>query len=91
MRLSKFLSLVLCAALLGSSVAHAQKKDKNKSNPLAPPSPYDFDWYSREAVNFTIENDALARGLPAEEAKLDLAAKIHALALRMALPEQEAA
>ncbi|WP_143062006.1 hypothetical protein [Faunimonas pinastri] len=53
------------------------------SNPLAPPSPYDFDWYSREAVNFTIENDALARGLPAEEARLDLAAKIHELALRM--------
>lgn len=41
MRFSKFLSLILCGALLSvlPSAAPAQKKDKNKGNPLAPPPP----------------------------------------------------
>lgn len=45
-------------------------------NPDAKPSGYDFDWYDPALVDVSIDNDALARGLPVEEARADLKVKV---------------
>lgn len=45
-------------------------------NPDAPPSEYEFDSYSRSAVDRTILNDGLARGLAEDDALLDLCVKL---------------
>lgn len=45
-------------------------------NPLAGPSPYEFDRYNPEYADWIVHNDGLARGLPAHEARADLRAKL---------------
>lgn len=45
-------------------------------NPLAKPSPYAFDAYDHTAVDYRIDNDALACGLPADLAREDLKKKL---------------
>lgn len=45
-------------------------------NPDAPPSEYEFDCYSKAAVDRVILNDGLARGLCEDDALLDLCAKL---------------
>lgn len=51
-------------------------------NPLAGPSQYAFDWFDPNSVDAWVENDGLARGLPADLARMDLRAKL-TNALRM--------
>lgn len=45
-------------------------------NPLAGPSPYEFDTYNPAYCHAQIKNDGLARGLPAHEAREDLKEKL---------------
>ncbi|MER9176338.1 hypothetical protein NKH72_22420 [Mesorhizobium sp. M0955] len=45
-------------------------------NPAAPPSPYAFDKFDGSVVDYVITNNALALGLPVEEARADLRAKV---------------
>lgn len=47
-------------------------------NPLAPPSPNEFDRFDETIIDRWIENDGLARGLSADHALLDLAEKLEA-------------
>ena len=46
------------------------------NNPLAGPSPYDFDKFDETAVDVWIENDGLARGMEPHEALRDLEGKV---------------
>jgi hypothetical protein len=48
-------------------------------NPLAGPSPYEFDTYNPAYADHQIQNDGLARGLSKEEARLDLMNKLMAV------------
>lgn len=48
-------------------------------NPLAGPSPYEFDRYNPEHADHVIFNDGLARGLSPDEARADLKAKLIAV------------
>jgi hypothetical protein len=45
-------------------------------NPLAPPSPYDFDVFDTSLVDVWITNDSQSRGLDGLEGRKDLEAKI---------------
>ena len=45
-------------------------------NPLAGPSPYDFDWFDDRLVDLWIDNDSQANGLEREEGLLELAGKV---------------
>lgn len=45
-------------------------------NPLAPPSQYAFDQYDKTAIDYSINNDALARGMSLEDARADLRGKL---------------
>jgi hypothetical protein len=45
-------------------------------NPLAQPSPYEFDRFNEELVDIWIENDAQAQGLSKEDGLLDLGIKV---------------
>lgn len=45
-------------------------------NPLAEPSPYEFDRYNAKACHISVLNDGLARGLSPAEARKDLASKL---------------
>jgi hypothetical protein len=51
-------------------------------NPDAGPSPFAFDQYDRTAIDFSINNDALARGLSEQEALADLEGKLRRIILR---------
>ena len=48
-------------------------------NPLAPPSPNEFDRFDETVIDHWIDNDGLARGLEPEQALLDLADKLIAI------------
>jgi len=50
-------------------------------NPLAPPSGNEFDEFDLSIVDYWIENDALARGLPHVTALLDLQKKVHQIVI----------
>ncbi|GAA4525625.1 hypothetical protein GCM10023174_10530 [Chelativorans composti] len=45
-------------------------------NPLAGPSPYEFDYYNPAHCHAQVVNDGLARGLSKEDARKDLADKL---------------
>ncbi len=51
-------------------------------NPLAGPSPYEFDYFNRDACHAVVVNDALARGFDAKTARLDLRNKLVEALLR---------
>lgn len=53
------------------------------NNPLAKPSQYAFDRFDESAVDYWIENDALARGLSPYEGRHDLAEKVHNVILKI--------
>lgn len=53
-------------------------------NPLAGPSPYDFDQYDASIVDVTIENDGLSRFEDKVEARKDLEAKVMRAVLQVA-------
>lgn len=46
-------------------------------NPLAGPSKFEFDRFDETAVDYWIDNDALARGMDPFDARKNLEAKIH--------------
>jgi hypothetical protein len=46
-------------------------------NPIALPTGNDFDVYDRSIIDYTIYNDALARGESPTTARMDLERKIH--------------
>jgi hypothetical protein len=50
-------------------------------NPLALPTGNDFDVYDRSILDYTIYNDALARGLSPASARKDLEEKLHTVLL----------
>ena len=54
-------------------------------NPLAGPSPYEFDQYDRSVVDYRICNDALAHGLSPERARENLKTKVEALIMGLDL------
>lgn len=45
-------------------------------NPLAGPSPYEFDRYNPEHVHVSVDNDGLALGMTPEQARIDLRNKL---------------
>jgi hypothetical protein len=57
-------------------------------NPLAPVSPFAFDYFEEETVDFWIDNDALACGFPPELAREDLKAKLRKAILAWAVETQ---
>lgn len=60
-------------------------------NPLAGPSPYEFDQFDRSTVDVWINNDALARGMSPELAREDLEMKVWAALEGWALKQKAAA
>lgn len=49
------------------------------ANPLAPPSPYEFDQYNAKHAHITVDNNGLANGLNNAQARADLKAKLKAV------------
>lgn len=45
-------------------------------NPLAPPSPFEFDRFDESQVDIWIDNNGLAEGMPAEDARMDLGIRV---------------
>lgn len=58
------------------------------NNPLAGPSQYAFDAFDPEPVDFWIENDALACGLPEKLAREDLKQKLNKAIIGWAVEDQ---
>jgi hypothetical protein len=60
-------------------------------NPMAGPSPYEFDQFDRSTVDYWITNDALVNGMSPELAREDLKMKVQSLIEGLSMIKRAAA